>query len=82
MRELLSVKAENPRKGHATGLMYQVCQEADDARMTLIITVAPFEEGMTQQQLEKWYSRFGFEEIQANPVIMARRVQPNRIVIA
>ena len=37
MRELISIQSGNPRKGHATALLYQVCQEADDACMTLII---------------------------------------------
>ena len=81
MRELLSIQSGNPRKGHATGLMYQVCQEADDACKTLIIHVEPFDEGMTQEQLKKWYEKFGFVEIQTDPVLMmARQVQRNLIL--
>lgn len=80
MRELLSVASANPRKGHASALMHQVCQEADDARTTLLLTVAPFAEGMTTEQLQKWYERFGFVVIQTEPALMmARQIQPNRI---
>lgn len=80
MRELLSVSSGNPRKGHATALMYQVCQEADDARMTLLIQVDPFDDGMTKEQLQKWYDKFGFEVIQTEPaLLMARKIKPNRI---
>ncbi len=80
MRELVGVSSGNPRKGHATALMYQVCQEADDACKTLILTVAPFGEGMTDDQLQKWYERFGFEVIQTEPaVMMARQVIPNKL---
>lgn len=81
MRELLSVKSESQRKGEATALMHKVCQEADDARMTLLIHVVPFDEGLTLEQLQKFYTKFGFEVIQTEPALMmARRVQPNRII--
>lgn len=80
MRELVGVSSGNPRKGHATALMYQVCQEADDGLKTLILTVAPFGEGMTEEQLTKWYERFGFQIIQTEPALMmARQVIPNKL---
>jgi len=81
MRELISVKSGNPHKGQATGLMYQVCQEADDACKTLLIHVEPFDEGMNKEQLQKWYEKFGFSVIQTEPVLMmARQVQRNVIL--
>ena len=74
-REIIDVIASNPRKGHATELMYRVCEEADRNAITLILTCKQFQDGMTDEQLSKWYSRFGFIPIQDDPVIMARQVQ-------
>ena len=75
MREIIDLMASNPRKGHATKLMRKICDRADRERITLILTAHAFQEGMTDEQLEKWYSRFGFTKIQDDPVIMARQVQ-------
>lgn len=80
MRELISIRSEDQRSGQATRLMHQVCQEADTARMTLILQVKPFADGLTEEQLQRWYSKFGFEVIQTDPILMARQIQPNRIV--
>jgi hypothetical protein len=81
MREILSVASSNPRKGDATALMYRTCQEADDARVTLIVHVKAFADGMTDEQLQKWYERFGFQVVQTEPsLMMARQIQPNRIL--
>lgn len=72
IRELVSLKSGNPRKGDATGLMWAVCAEADLARMMLLLRAEPFSGDITQAQLEKFYQRFGFVKIQATPVLMAR----------
>jgi hypothetical protein len=80
MREILSVRSGSRQKGEASALMYRTCQEADDACVTLILQVAPFESGLTIEQLQKWYEKFGFAVIQTEPALMmARQVQPNRI---
>jgi hypothetical protein len=76
MRELVSIRTKNPRKGHATHLMHDVCAEADRLGFVLLLQVKPFDEGMTEEQLEKWYERFGFLEIQQEPVLMARQPRP------
>jgi len=77
-REILSVKSDAPREGHATALLYQTCAEADKWWMTLVIQVRPFDDGMTMEQLQKFYTRFGFLKIQDEPVLMARSPQlPN-----
>lgn len=82
MREIVGVTSENPRKGHATALMHTVCAEADHTRMVLMLEAKPFAEGMTQEQLETWYARFGFQKIQETPVLMARQAQVSRIARA
>lgn len=72
-RQISDVKAGNPRKGHATGLMHQVCDEADTANFLLILEARPFADGMDQEQLEKWYGKFGFWVVeQEGPRLMAR----------
>jgi hypothetical protein len=73
MREIISIHATNPRKGHATHLMHDVCLEADRLGFVLLLQVRPFDDGMTEEQLMKWYGRFGFEQIQPDPVLMARQ---------
>lgn len=76
-REILAVKAGNPRKGHATALLHTLCVEADRDWITLIIQVKPFGDGMDEEQLRKFYSKFGFVVFQDFPlaVLMARSPQ-------
>ena len=78
-REILDVHSTNPRKGHATALLHEVCVEADNWWMTLIVQVRPFDDGMTLEQLARWYSRFGFNVVQESPCLMARSPQPPKI---
>lgn len=61
------------KKGHATSLMKEVCQEADEAQTLLVLVPDSFDpEGMNTDQLEKWYEKFGFKRIQDKPVLMCR----------
>jgi hypothetical protein len=73
IREIVSMHSSNPRKGQATALMYKVCQEADKAGFVLLLEAKPFESGMDAEQLQSWYERFGFLQIQPEPVLMARQ---------
>lgn len=74
--ELVDLSSDNPRKGHATALMHHICLEADASGKVLILSPKPFADGLTQEQLEKWYGRFGFLMIQTEPAkIMARQPQ-------
>jgi GNAT superfamily N-acetyltransferase len=76
MREVVAIAATNQRKGHATALLHEVCREADIAGIVLLLRPEPFADGMDAEQLAKWYGRFGFVQIQAEPVVlMARQVQ-------
>lgn len=79
-RELVSLRSTNPRKGHATALMHEVCAEADREWITLIVQPRKFDDGMDDEKLPGWYERFGFVVIQLNPMLMARSPQLPAIV--
>ena len=85
VREILSVQSTNPRKGHATALMHTVCAEADKWWYVLLVHVKPFDDGMSMEQLQHWYAKFGFVKIQdaaddgTSAVLMARNPQPPKI---
>jgi hypothetical protein len=72
-RQINDLNSSNPRKGHATALMHQICDEADKNGFLLILEARPFADGITQEQLEKFYQKFGFWAIeQEGPRLMAR----------
>lgn len=72
----LHCPVEERRNGFASQLVQEICDEADAAGKLLLIHVQPFaEEGMSRAHLRHWYAgRFGFQEIQAKPLLMARMV--------
>lgn len=72
VREVLGVMSSSKRNGEATALLHQVTTEADFAWITLLIHVEPFDDGLTADQLEKFYQKFGFVVIQQEPLLMAR----------
>lgn len=61
-------------KGYASTLMHRICQEADEARILLVLEPKPFDHAkMSQEELEVWYAvRFGFQMIQLAPMLFAR----------
>ena len=73
VRELIDVQSNNPRKGHATALLNNVCKEADRDWLTLMVQVKPFDDGMGMDKLRRWYGRFGFVEIQQEPAVLMAR---------
>jgi hypothetical protein len=78
-REVVGISSDNPRKGHATALMHQVCAEADVDGIVLILMPKPFGNGMTSEQLEKWYGRLGFVTVQELPEkLMVRQPRIDR----
>lgn len=76
VREIVGLNSGNPRKGHATALMHQVCDEADDGRNVLMLMVAqPDGSELSNEKLVKWYGKFGFKPTKdemASPVVMVR----------
>ena len=76
-RELcdLSTPADAQGHGHASALLREVCEEADAAGVMLVLFMAPFDTGLSAEDLAAWYGRHGFAEIQAEPVkMMARQI--------
>ncbi len=62
-------------QGEASALLRQVCEEADAARMTLVLWPRPYGDdiALSQTQLVEWYARrFGFVQVQPDPPLMAR----------
>lgn len=77
LREIskLETPAEHQGKGHATELLKAICEEADTQALVLLLHVAPYgDAGLGASQLERWYEKFGFQTIQAEPKLMARMV--------
>lgn len=76
VREITSVyvPAEQRNQGHATKLMHQLCNEADEAGYVLLLSAKAYGDGdMDDSQLTQWYARtFGFAVIQAEPLLLAR----------
>jgi hypothetical protein len=75
VRELVSVEAGETRKGHASALLRKVCAEADREGQLLIVQVKPYADGLDQQQLMRWYARFGFSLLQSVPVVLMARMR-------
>lgn len=74
-REIVNLRSDSQRKGYASALMHQVCGEADRTGVILIVQPGQFDAGMTTEQLEKWYAKFGFVALpkdEGNPTVMAR----------
>ncbi len=47
--------------------------EADEAGMLLLLRPLPYDSnGPDREQLADWYSRFGFDVLQRDPLLMAR----------
>lgn len=80
VREILSVQSTNPRKGHATALLWEVCCEADKWWIMLMVQPRKFADGMPDDKLLPWYGKFGFVKIQDEPcVLMTRSPQAPKI---
>ena len=73
-REIFSVEAGSKGKRHAAGLLDKVCREADIAKLMLMVHVKAFGDGLTDQQLEIWYTKLGFEPIQREPSVLMIRL--------
>lgn len=72
LRELSHLHSGEQGKGHARELMRGLFEEADKDEITLMVVVKPYEQGLSADELEGWYERMGFFELQDEPKIMIR----------
>lgn len=81
-REIVSLASGNPKKGHATTLLWSVCHEADTAGITLILQPKPFgDDGLDDDKLKRFYGKFGFVEFQQLPVVLMARSPIGRRIV-
>jgi predicted GNAT family N-acyltransferase len=59
------VPEEHRGKGEGSALLQDVCEQADQDKLLLIITADTL-------RLASFYAKHGFVAIQANPILMAR----------
>jgi GNAT superfamily N-acetyltransferase len=66
--------ADERNKGYASLLLQKVCAEADAAGKVLMVMPKPYDDApVDRNTLVEWYRTYGFEPIQALPIIMARK---------
>lgn len=53
------VPPEHRRKGIATAMMKEICEQADQQDVKLMLELAPYGE-MTKDELREFYMKFGF----------------------
>lgn len=72
--QLSNLESVNQRLGHGTKVMGSVLTYADDRGLGLYLGVQQFgPDGMNNEQLEAWYSKFGFVRLPGpRPRIMHR----------
>ena len=69
----LHVEKDYRSQGQATALLKQVIKESSEAGLSLVVEPKAYEEdGLTTEQLIKFYAKHGFVQIQLKPVIMVR----------
>ncbi len=74
VREVLDVfvPPNERRKGYGAALMHEVVQSADQRGLGLFLEVKSTGE-MTDEQLEAFYAKFGFERFQNEPCVLLMR---------
>lgn len=71
VREISGVVSYSPRRGEASGLMHQVCAEADRSGLSLMLMP-------DSEALQRFYNRFGFDVVQVSPCLMLRTPCPRQ----
>jgi N-acetylglutamate synthase-like GNAT family acetyltransferase len=71
----VSTQPAHRKEGHASALMREVIRDADKTKTVLILSPRPFGH-IGLLNLRSWYEKFGFVQIQQNPVLMARQPLP------
>lgn len=79
----LEVSPESRRQGHATELLNRVAEEADKKRVIVLLNPGSFgEDGPDTSRLVEWYGSMGYQEIQHEPLLMARMFSIPRVADA
>ena len=70
----LYVEPKHRKLQQATKFMNQLCLEADQAKITLIINPVPYDEynNISVDNLVTFYSKFGFTNLQDEPLLLVR----------
>lgn len=68
------VPPEHRRLRYAEGLMAVLCAEADRHEKILLVHCQPFGDSIESDALRAWYERHGFQEIQPEPLLLARPI--------
>lgn len=55
----INVPADYRGQGYGSELLGQVCDDADNEGVTLVLNINPYG-ALTYQQLQDWYERWGF----------------------
>jgi GNAT superfamily N-acetyltransferase len=77
---------QHRNQGYATKLLEQITKEADEARITLITEPKAYDDS-DFTDLQPFYEKHGFVEIQSEPLIMMRsptelNLQPKKLAFA
>jgi hypothetical protein len=73
LMEITHVESGHKRQGHATQLMRNVCAEASENDVILLLMPRPFGTfDMTREELTEWYQRLGFAVLQQSPLLLVR----------
>lgn len=68
----LYVPAKHRKQGHATALMKQLAQEADEAQIAILLQPGIYEGKMQDKDLIKFYEKHGYATLQDEPHLMVR----------
>lgn len=74
LMEISHLEASEKRQGHAGQLLRNVCIEAAENNIILLIMPRPYGTfDMTREQLADWYTKgFGFAVLQQSPLLLVR----------
>lgn len=83
----LFVSAEHRQQGHATALLNQLAQEADEAQIAILLQPGIYDGEMQDKDLIKFYEKHGYATLQDEPHLMVRfpkhvNLQPKQSTIA
>lgn len=74
---LAGLQADERNKGHASGLMEELIKVFDEEQLTVLLDAKPFgrrKDGLTTQQLAKFYEKYGFVVVDNVQWVLMERV--------